>query len=331
MSGDIDIIFLPHPPPNRVSLNRTAMPSFLKPSAHSPILPLTHRASSPSPGSSSRNTLRSTSRRLSYNLKNRANRHAYPLAVAGLLAALYLYFTWYRTGYHSLTHGRKFHLYTRHQNPFGMKHGATPGTLGRGPGIVNGDRNRVSLLTANEEELIAEDDLYLQSYIEPAPLTPEETAAEQQLQAHREDVLELDRQHQLRALVWWLAEGGTFPRSWDVPTKSHLKKVGGRGMEKILDKVDQVKDGKDDEAMFPDGWADYAKSQYRVVVISKVSRGHNPLFKVGLDLSFSLIVHFQNEPKRFSGTTISLLLHTSSRLTEDVSDCSLLPPCLNLR
>ncbi len=129
--------------------------------------------------------------------------------------------------------------------------------------------NGISFLTSNEEELIAEDDLFYDKYteLEAEPLTDEEVAAKAEIDARRLDVQRLDGEHALRALIWWLAEGGVIPDGWEVPSKGYLRKIGRRGMERLLEGIEKGKE----EAIFEDGWAEFAKTMYRVVVFSKVS------------------------------------------------------------
>ena len=143
---------------------------------------------------------------------------------------------------------------------FERSHGLVPGSY------IPSD-NGVSLLVQEEDELIAEDDLFWQQYIEPEPLSDEEIAAEEELRAHRADVVALDRAHSLRALVYWLAEGGRIPNEWEVPTKAYLKKIGARGVERLLGSIEN----EYDELIFDEGWAEYAQERFRVVVFSKVS------------------------------------------------------------
>lgn len=120
-----------------------------------------------------------------------------------------------------------------------------------------------------EDELLSEEALYVQGYKEPTPKTASEQETEERFQNHRADVLEQDRVHSLEALIWWLAEGGVFPNSYGIPNKAGLTKMGGSGFERALDRLDA---GGNGESIFQDGWADYAKKQYRLVVFSKVSR-----------------------------------------------------------
>jgi len=133
---------------------------------------------------------------------------------------------------------------------------------------ANGDTNGLSLLTQDEEELLAEDDLYWQSYEEPIPATPAEQAAEAEMKAHRLDVQHHNKAHVLESLVWWLAEGGILPSGFKLPSKETMMKKGGRGLEKILEQVDN---GPEEMGSFQEGWADYTQKQYRIVVFSKVS------------------------------------------------------------
>ncbi|OCF36362.1 glutaredoxin [Kwoniella heveanensis BCC8398] len=215
----------------------------------SPMLPL-H-----SPGG------RSTARRISYNLKNRASRHAVPLTIGGLFTlAVYIFMTMRTSSEVSRFNSEsKLQLYGRsrfsdeeHQHKVHLPDSQA--------------ENGVSLLTMNEDELIAEDDLFWDSYTDPEPLTEEEEAAQAELQAHKADVIKQDKMQSLRALIWWLAEGGIIPSNWEVPSKSYLRKVGGRGMERLLEDIDS---GEEGDEIFDNGWAEFANKRYRIVVFSK--------------------------------------------------------------
>ena len=190
-----------------------------------------------------------------------------PISISVLLALCFFIFTYTRaTPYpHRVirTNAGKLHLYTRNQ-----QHANRP----------NGDTNGLSILSQSEEELIAEDDLFWQSYKEPEALIAEEEWAQKEIVAHRKDVIKHDRQHSLSALVWWIAEGGVFPADWKVPSKPELKQMGGRGFEKLLQGL--ASETEDGEMIFEEGWARYAKKQYRIIVFSKV-RPTNPRIQTG--------------------------------------------------
>lgn len=119
------------------------------------------------------------------------------------------------------------------------------------------------------DEWLAEDDLFYSQYTEDTPLSAEDAAAEAEMASREADVVEQNRQQSLRALTWWLAEGGEIPQDWEVPSKAYLKKIGGRGVERLLEDI--VDEDFGDEVMFEDGWADFAKKRYRLIVFSKVS------------------------------------------------------------
>ena len=148
-----------------------------------------------------------------------------------------------------------------------MEHEVHAKPAGRAKHADHADTNGVSFLTQNEDELIAEDDLFWQAYKEPVAPTAEEEAAIREMKAHRLDVQQHSKAHILQSLVWWLAEGGILPDDFQIPTKNVMMKKGGRGLEKMLDKVETESKGSD---MFSAGWAEYTQKQYRVVVFSKV-------------------------------------------------------------
>lgn len=233
--------------PSLGSQPRFTMPTIHIPFTDStpPLLPLNADMSSPPPS-------RRSARRISYTLKNRATQYSIPLALGALVTSallLMLYYSKHSTGITPYsTNAARLHLYERAQ---GSAHHA----------------NGVSLLVQDEDELIAEDDLFWQTYEEPEPLTDLEVAAEEELRAHRADVLEHDRANSLRALIYWLAEGGVFPDGWEVPSKSYLRKIGGRGVERLLEAVEKE---YPDEVIFDEGWAEFARGRFRIVVFSKV-------------------------------------------------------------
>ncbi|ORY30008.1 hypothetical protein BCR39DRAFT_466880, partial [Naematelia encephala] len=199
---------------------------------------------------------RSTSRRLSYTLKNRAARYSLPLSVLGAILTCFFLIS---------------HL-TAMSPPSATLHNhlerAAAVSLDEGHTMQRDgvSHNGISFLIQDEEELIAEDDLFFDQYVEKAPATEQERAAAAEAEAHRIDVIEHDRIASLRILVWWLAEGGMLPNGWKVPDAATLKKAGARGMEKMLADVEP---GLDDEPIFEDGWSEFAKNRYRVVVFSK--------------------------------------------------------------
>jgi hypothetical protein len=230
---------IPSTPPRRINIG---------PYSHSPLLPLSY--GTPSSPPHSRN-IRSTTRRISYTLKNRANRYAYPLGLAAIVALLFLYHTYSHptalTPYHPHTNRGKLHFYTRDEE----------------------ESNGVGLLLQDAEELIAEDDLYWQSYVEPPALTDAERDEAAEIKAHKLDVELHNRENALESLVWWLAEGGMLPNDFTVPSRKTLLEGKPRAMEQILDAVQS--EGQDaGESIFQDGWEEYSTKQYRIVVFSKV-------------------------------------------------------------
>ena len=153
--------------------------------------------------------------------------------------------------------------------------------------------NGVSYLQETAE-LIAEDDMFWTDYTEPIPQTAEEQRAEEELQAHREDVMERNMQHSLRALIWWLSEGGVIPDDWEVPSKVALNRLGARALERMLDGINRGAkpvdnpwehddDGDSRPSVFVEGWADYVKDHFKLVVFSKVG-SHESLMDVMLIL-----------------------------------------------
>lgn len=149
------------------------------------------------------------------------------------------------------------------------------------------DTNGISFLTQDPDELIAEDDMYFENYREAPLKSAEEIKAAKEAEAHRKDVIIQDRKDSVRALVWWIAQGGEFPNGWEVPSKKKIMKMGSRGVEKILSDLYRESGEtpeEQDEELYPEGWAETARSRYRVTVFSKVGsqlqRLHSALFRV---------------------------------------------------
>lgn len=133
----------------------------------------------------------------------------------------------------------------------------------------------ISFLTQDPDELIAEDDLFFDQYHEAPKQTVAQKAAAKEADAHRHDVLLQNRKDSVRALIWYIAEGGVFPPKWSVPSKQEIKKMGSRGMEKMLSGLYRSTSGanaaEEEDDLFHEGWAGFANDEYRVTVFSKVS------------------------------------------------------------
>ncbi|WVW82712.1 glutaredoxin [Kwoniella bestiolae CBS 10118] len=208
---------------------------------------------------------RSTARRFSYNMKSRISHYSLPLTVGGLFTlALFIY-----VSLNSSNEVRRFNSSSRLQLYGRSRFSEEEHQMKLAHPLLhvpdNEPDNGISLLL-DEEELIAEDDLFWDSYKDPEPLSREEAKQQEELKAHKADVIRQDKLQSLRALIWWLAEGGILPNDWEVPTKQYLKKIGGRGMERLLEDIDS---GEEGDEIFDNGWAEFANRRYRVVVFSK--------------------------------------------------------------
>jgi hypothetical protein len=131
-----------------------------------------------------------------------------------------------------------------------------------------GSSNGLSFLDLDEDELIAEDDLFWDSYKEKQVKSKTEQAEIELLEARRKEVVQTNKIHSLRALIWWISQGGVLPNAWDIPSKETVLKMGSSGMEKLLEGIEG---GAVGDEIFQEGWADFAKDRYRTVVFSKVS------------------------------------------------------------
>ncbi|WWC69142.1 glutaredoxin [Kwoniella pini CBS 10737] len=217
---------------------------------------------------------RSSARRFSYGLKSRVHHYALPLSVAGFFTlALFVWMSINPSNEVSrFNSSSRLQLYGRSR--FSEEEHEHKVKINRlnplpGSGVSEGyeeDETGIKFLVMDEEELIAEDDLFWDSYKDPEPLSREEQKLADEMKAHKADVIKQDKLQSLRALVWWLAEGGILPNNWEVPTKAYLKKIGGRGMERLLEDIDG---GEEDDEIFDNGWAEFANKRYRVVIFSK--------------------------------------------------------------
>ncbi|WVN86576.1 glutaredoxin [Cryptococcus depauperatus CBS 7841] len=223
-------------------------------SSSAPILPLSGNSHSTAPR-------RLNAKRITYGIKNRISRH--PLAVTlGSILTLSLFFIYIQSstdfsGYFQtkLHSPQTQSQYIEKELPKVHPH----------PPDKKMDKG-VEILVADEEELIAEDDLFLSSYTDSIPLSAEETAAEARRQALKQDLITSNHAHSLRALIWWLAEGGILPDDWEVPSKSHLEQIGGEGFEEMLTNINR---GENESEIFETGWTELADQRYRIVVFSK--------------------------------------------------------------
>jgi hypothetical protein len=225
----------------------------------SPKLGPTHSAwgsSSLLPSPISSTSPRRTARRLSYGLKTRLSKHSLPIAIGLFITTIFIYLFSDTSFIPSLGFSK---LHTRGEQQ----------TYNQG-GYIKEEQgnNGLSFLDLEEDELIAEDDLFWDSYKEKMAKTKLEQKEMEEMERRRKDVIQTNKIHSLRSLIWWISQGGTFPSGWEVPTKETVHKLGSSGMEKMLE---EIQGGVEGDEIFQEGWADYAKDRYRVVVFSKVS------------------------------------------------------------
>jgi hypothetical protein len=210
-----------------------------------------------------------SARRVSYTIKSRLTRHAVPLSVGALFVLALI--TLGSLGRSSpVSDDGRLRRYGR--TVASTVDSSTPADYHPQEDMVYPSRrqkqepqaaNGVSFLTMDEDELIAEDDLLWDTLAEAHAQTAEEQADEAEAEARRAEVHERARVHSLQALVYWLAEGGVISANWQVPTGKHLRKIGGRGVEKMLTAMGGG-------AEFEEGWIDHVRDRFRVVVFSKV-------------------------------------------------------------
>jgi hypothetical protein len=156
---------------------------------------------------------------------------------------------------------------------------------------VGAGSNGLSLIDqeegADEEDWLEEVEPWFSQFNDPSDddedytnidysrMTEDEAKEKKEMVKHKLEVAENHRAESLRALAWFVAEGGELPYDWEVPTKKHITKIGSRGVEHILQNMDEKvrqEEGEDasGEEIFEDGWAEFAKTRYRTVVFSKV-------------------------------------------------------------
>ena len=130
------------------------------------------------------------------------------------------------------------------------------------------ENNGLSFLEEHADELIAEDDAFWDAYQEKKGKTAAERKEAEQMEQRRKDVIKTNKEHSLRSLIWWIANGGVLPNDYNVPSEKEIQKMGASGMEKELEEIDN---GIVGDEIFQEGWAEYAIDRYRAVVFSKVS------------------------------------------------------------
>ena len=258
------------------------MPSFFSSSSKgSSILPLSRKdkaatayaGGSPSLATSAKLSSRRLSASLGLSSKRLSNR--FKIIIAGIIICAVIVIT------NNRSHTPSRRLRTRAQL------GTTQKTY-----KVGGESNGLSLIQADEgqdeESWLDETESWFSQYANPdededdwtnidyTKMTEEEAKEKKEMVRHKMEVTERHRAESLRAIAWFLAEGGELPGDFEVPTKKQVNKMGGRGVESMLKGMDEkfrqeVGDDGSGEEIFEDGWAEFAKTRYRTVVFSKVS------------------------------------------------------------
>lgn len=219
----------------------------MAPYSPNPLLP--GPVSAPSP--------RRTARRVSYTLKNRVSQYSLPIGIGLFITSIILYMS-YSSGSYLPSLGGSGMLDGRDQQIYNTG------------GYIK-ENNGLSFLEEHADELIAEDDAYWDSYQEKqgkGKQTDAERKEAEEMEQRRKDVLKTNKEHSLRALTWWIANGGVLPNDYDVPTETEVHQMGSSGMEKELE---AVYNGNKGDEIFQEGWAEFAVDRYRAVVFSKVS------------------------------------------------------------
>lgn len=218
----------------------------MAPYSPNPLLPSPVSAASP----------RRTARRVSYTLKNRVSQYSLPIGIGLFITSIILYMSYSNGSYlPSLGTGN---LDERDQQIYNTG------------GFIR-ENNGLSFLEEHADELIAEDDAFWESYQEKEGKTAEERKEAEQMEQRRKDVIKTNKAHSLRALIWWIANGGILPNDYKVPSEKEVHQMGSSGMEKELEEIDS---GVEGDEIFQEGWAAFAVDRYQAVVFSKVSQAH---------------------------------------------------------
>ena len=205
------------------------------------------------PGPISSASPRRTARRVSYTLKNRVSQYSLPIGIGLFITSIILYMSYSNGSYlPSLSTGK---LDERDQQIYNTG------------GFIR-ENNGLSFLEEHADELIAEDDAFWDAYQEKKGKTAAERKEAEQMEQRRKDVIKTNKEHSLRSLIWWIANGGVLPNDYNVPSEKEIQKMGASGMEKELEEIDN---GIVGDEIFQEGWAEYAIDRYRAVVFSKVS------------------------------------------------------------
>lgn len=161
----------------------------------------------------------------------------------------------------------------------------------------------------DEEDTIAEDDLVVQNEVEQPSKTPEEIR--EAAEAKKEYALSVakDKSGQLRALVYWITRGGTFPDDWELPPKAKMEELKVDGFRDLLGDLH----GEDVSDVFASEWEKDADLYNRVTVFSKVGS----LAALADGSHIVLIVRVQR--RSWTGI-LSIRSPMLSRLTRGVSD-----------
>lgn len=273
---------VPHPLP---SVDSPATSPFTSPSPSSPYKMAPYSPTPLLPGPVSASSPRRTARRVSYTLKNRLSRYSLPLSVGLFITTLLLYLS-YSNGSYLPSFGSDESLYQRDQQVY------------NDGGFIR-ENNGLSFLEEHEDELIAEDDLFWDAYKEKQAKTASEQREMEEMEARRKDVIKTNKLRSVRALIWWIAQGGVLPSDWQVPGDEELLKMGSMGMERALEALDN---GVEGDEIFQEGWAEFANDRYRAVVFSKVSR-LVAWSREGV-LIFSLTARIRRTPRASSSNTV---------------------------
>ena len=219
----------------------------MAPYSPTPLLPSPVSTSSP----------RRTARRVSYTLKNRVSQYSLPLGIGLFITSIILYMS-YSSGSYLPSLG-------------GSSSGGGGDQQVYNAGGYIRENNGLSFLEEQADELIAEDDAFWDAYQEKqgkGKKTEEERKEAEEMEERRKDVLKTNKEHSLRALIWWIANGGVLPNDYQVPTETEVHQMGSSAMEKELG---EIENGIEGDEIFQEGWAEFAVERYRAVIFSKVS------------------------------------------------------------
>ncbi|BEJ12297.1 hypothetical protein CspHIS471_0207570 [Cutaneotrichosporon sp. HIS471] len=142
-----------------------------------------------------------------------------------------------------------------------LAHESTQDRVGK-PGSAGGFEREAA--PAAEEDVMANDDLFVQRLADTKERTPAEIEADEEAARKEKEKGAEGRRDKVRALVWWITRGGLFPDDYRIPSAGTLAKMLQSEWESLLADVEGT-----DEHVFLGEWVEDANFSQRVTVFSK--------------------------------------------------------------